>query len=49
MSDLSNDLSNCSASEPFALRVIGDDMAPEFIDGNIIIVGATTYVARRQP
>jgi SOS-response transcriptional repressor LexA len=33
-----NDLSNCSASEPFALRVIGDDMAPEFVDGNIIIV-----------
>ncbi|MGB5326848.1 MAG: S24 family peptidase [Gammaproteobacteria bacterium] len=33
-----NDLSNCSASEPFALRVIGDDMAPEFVDGNIIII-----------
>jgi DNA polymerase V len=33
-----SDLSNCSASEPFALRVIGDDMAPEFIDGNIIII-----------
>ena len=33
-----NDLSNFSASEPFALRVIGDDMAPEFVDGNIIIV-----------
>ena len=33
-----SDLSNCSASEPYALRVIGDDMAPEFIDGNIIIV-----------
>ena len=33
-----NDLSNCSASEPFALQVIGDDMAPEFADGNIIIV-----------
>jgi DNA polymerase V len=32
------DLSNCSASEPFALRVIGDDMAPEFLDGHIIIV-----------
>ena len=37
MSD-SSDLSNCSASEPFALRVIGDDMAPEFVDDNIIIV-----------
>ena len=33
-----NDLSNCSASEPFALRVIGDEMAPEFLDGQVIIV-----------
>ena len=33
-----NDLSNCSASEPFALQVIGDDMVPEFVDGHIIIV-----------
>lgn len=33
-----NDLSNCAASEPFALRVIGDDMAPEFVDGHIIVV-----------
>ena len=32
------DLSNCSANEPFALRVIGDDMAPEFRDGHIVIV-----------
>ena len=30
--------SQCGASEPFALRVIGDDMAPEFCDGNIIVV-----------
>jgi SOS-response transcriptional repressor LexA len=28
----------CSAGESFALRVIGDDMAPEFKDGEIIIV-----------
>ncbi len=34
-----NDLSNCTASEPFALRVIGDDMAPEFVDGFDDIVG----------
>jgi SOS-response transcriptional repressor LexA len=34
----SPDLGNCSASEPFALQVIGDDMAPEFRDGHIIIV-----------
>ena len=33
-----SELSNCSASEPFALRVIGDDMAPEFVDGNIIVI-----------
>ncbi len=32
------DLGNCSASEPFALRVIGDDMAPEFRDGQILII-----------
>ena len=30
---MDQDLSNCSASEPFALRVIGDEMAPEFTDG----------------
>ena len=35
---MNQDLSNCSASEPFALRVIGDDMAPEFIDGHIIVI-----------
>lgn len=30
----------CSAShtEPYALRVIGDSMQPEFMDGHIIIV-----------
>jgi SOS-response transcriptional repressor LexA len=33
-----SDLSNCSASEPFALRVMGNDMSPEFNDGHIIIV-----------
>jgi len=48
-----NDLSNCSASEPFALRVIGDDMAPEFVGGNVIIVvpggrlGSECYVVAR--
>jgi len=35
---MNEDLSNCSASEPFALRVIGDDMAPEFVDGHIIVI-----------
>ena len=28
----------CSGSESFALRVLGDDMAPEFLEGNIIII-----------
>jgi len=28
----------CSAAEPYALRVIGDSMEPEFNDGHIIIV-----------
>jgi SOS-response transcriptional repressor LexA len=28
----------CSGGEPFALRVLGDEMAPEFLDGEIIIV-----------
>ena len=30
--------SGCSAAEPYALRVIGDSMEPEFRDGHIIIV-----------
>lgn len=30
--------SGCSAAEPYALRVIGDSMEPEFHDGHIIIV-----------
>lgn len=28
----------CSGAESFALRVLGEDMAPEFNDGEIIIV-----------
>jgi len=32
------DSGSCGSSEPFALRVIGDDMSPEFEDGHIIIV-----------
>ena len=39
------DLANCSASEPFALRVIGDDMAPEFKNGHVIIVDPGGRVA----
>lgn len=30
--------SECSGSEPFALRVLGASMAPEFADGDIVIV-----------
>lgn len=33
-----NDGSRCASSEPFALRVLGDSMAPEFEHGVIIIV-----------
>lgn len=32
------DTGGCSSSEPFALRVLGDSMAPEFEHGAIIIV-----------
>jgi SOS-response transcriptional repressor LexA len=30
--------SGCSASEPFALRVLGDSMLPEFAEGAVIII-----------
>jgi DNA polymerase V len=32
------DTGSCGSKEPFALRVIGDDMAPEFVDGHIVII-----------
>lgn len=32
----------CSAATPYALRVLGDSMEPEFEDGNIIIVDPGT-------
>jgi DNA polymerase V len=28
----------CGGGEPVALRVLGDEMAPEFLDGEIIVV-----------
>jgi SOS-response transcriptional repressor LexA len=31
----------CAASEPYALRVLGDSMTPEFEEGMIIIVDPT--------
>lgn len=30
-------LEDCSGAEPFALQVLGDSMAPEFADGDIIV------------
>jgi DNA polymerase V len=30
--------SDCSAEEPFALVVLGDSMAPEFYEGEVIVV-----------
>lgn len=32
------EISGCAEAEPYALRVIGDSMAPEFLDGHIVIV-----------
>ncbi len=32
------DDTGCSAGESFALRVLGDDMAPEFEHGDIVII-----------
>ena len=29
---------DCSGAESFALRVLGDDMAPEFAHGEIIVI-----------
>jgi len=31
-------MSGCAGSEPFALRVLGDSMAPEFTEGEVIII-----------
>ncbi|HLE93829.1 MAG TPA: S24 family peptidase [Sulfuricaulis sp.] len=32
------EIKSCAEAEPYALRVIGDSMAPEFLDGHIIVV-----------
>lgn len=32
------EIKSCAEAEPYALRVIGDSMAPEFLDGHIIII-----------
>lgn len=31
-------LDTCSAAESFALMVLGDSMAPEFVEGDIIVI-----------
>jgi len=31
-------LESCAAAEPFALMVLGDSMAPEFLEGEIILI-----------
>ena len=36
--DAGADEAGCSGGESFALRVLGDDMAPEFEHGDIIVV-----------
>ena len=35
---MSDEIARCGASEPFALQVLGDDMAPEFEAGHIVVV-----------
>lgn len=35
---ISDPLSSCSSSEPFALQVIGDSMEPEFPDQCIVVI-----------
>ncbi len=38
MTDPVDDDAGCSGGESFALRVLGDSMAPEFNEGEIIII-----------
>ncbi len=35
---------DCSSHEPFALRVLGDSMEPEFPDGTIIIIDPSAVI-----
>jgi SOS-response transcriptional repressor LexA len=32
------ELGACSGAEPFALMVLGDSMAPEFVEGDVIVI-----------
>lgn len=36
--EFDSQLSSCGASEPFVLRVLGEDMLPEFQEGHIIVI-----------
>lgn len=36
--DAEAEIGSCAELEPFALRVIGDSMAPEFLDGHVIVL-----------
>ena len=38
------DHGGCANSEPFALRVLGDSMEPEFRDGSVIIIDSAAAV-----
>jgi SOS-response transcriptional repressor LexA len=38
------DIGGCGSSEPFALRVLGDSMAPEFYDGCVIVIDPSGVV-----
>ena len=38
------DHGGCANSEPFALRVLGDSMEPEFRDGHIVIIDSAAAV-----
>ncbi len=35
---IDTEVSSCGTSEPFALRVLGNDMLPEFEEGHIIVI-----------
>ncbi len=38
---------SCESNEPFALRVLGDSMAPEFTEGHIIIIDRDAVVSNQ--
>jgi DNA polymerase V len=41
------EIKSCAEAEPYALRVIGDSMAPEFLDGHVIIIDPAMPPAHR--